>query len=75
MTQLFSVAFRLAWFLAQIGFLADATAYVMKEAAHSQRHGLVSLTALNRALTTPPRRPHGHSAAEKGRAAMARNSS
>jgi hypothetical protein len=36
MTQIISVTFRLAWFLVQIGCLADATAYVIKEAAMSR---------------------------------------
>lgn len=53
MTQILSAAFRLAWFLVSIGFLADATVYVMREAVHAQQHGLINLRALNRALMAP----------------------
>lgn len=48
--SLIRTAFEWALFLALVGGLGEATATLYKEAGNARAHGLVSLTALNRAL-------------------------
>lgn len=50
MSNVMTFAFRLAWAIALAGGIGEATYDMMKNAARTQRKGLVQLRVLNKAL-------------------------
>ena len=54
-TQILSNVLKIAIFLGVAGGLTDATISLAKNAHRAHQGGLVSLTALNRALASPPK--------------------